>query len=176
LDKKKKATGATMRANFFTALAIAILFFVSALAKWYFPSNLPLHLDQIAATFEVVAALLVLLLFRKAWVWAALTVLFSLWLGYSLFWFIRHESCGCFGNVLPLSAGITATVDAIVIGLSFWNWGKIESAQPKKKMLFVLIDGLIMVIGFLIAVTISWMKPEFQQESHQQDRAFPGES
>ena len=165
-----------MRANFFTALAIAILFFVSALAKWYFPSNLPLHLDEIAATFEVAAALMVLLFFRKAWVWAALTVLFSLWLGYSLFWFIRHETCGCFGNVLPLSAGITATVDAIVIGLSFWNWGKIESAQTKKKLLFVVIDGMVLVIGFLIAVTISWMKPGSQQGERQQDQASHGES
>ena len=165
-----------MRANFFTALAIAILFFVSALAKWYFPSNLPLHLDYLAATLEIVAALVLLLFFRKAWVWAALTVLFSLWLGYSLFWFIRNESCSCFGNALPLSAGITATVDAIVIGLGFWNWGKIESSQPKKKLLFVLIDGLVLIIGFLIAVTISWMKPGSPQESLQQDRVFPGES
>jgi hypothetical protein len=165
-----------MSANFFTALSIAILFFASALAKWFFPSNLPFHLDHIAAALEIIAAIVLLLFFRKAWTWAALTVLFSLWLGYSLFWFVRNESCSCFGNALPLSAGITATVDAIVIGLSFWNWGKIEIAQPKKKLLFVLIDGLVLIIGFLIAVTINWMKPGYQPEGLQKDLVFHGEN
>lgn len=122
-----------MRANFFTALAIAILFFASALAKWFFPSNLPFHLDRIATILEIAAAVVLLLSFRKGWAWAGLTVIFSLWLGYSLFWFIRNENCSCFGNVLPFSAGITAAVDAIVIGLSFWNWEKLRALNLKRK-------------------------------------------
>lgn len=149
-----------MRGNFFTALAIAVLFLISSVAKWFFPSNLPFYLDQIAGTLEIFGAILILLFFRRAWVWATLTVLFSLFLGYSLFWFINNENCSCFGKILPISAGITATIDAIAIGLSFWSWGKIEPAVSQKKRLFLLIDGLVLLIGFLFALTISWTKQQ----------------
>jgi hypothetical protein len=149
-----------MRGIFFTALAIAVLFLSSAVAKWFFPSKLPFYLDQMAAGLEISYALLILLFFRKASAWAALTVLFSLFLGYSLFWFINNENCSCFGKALPISAGITATIDAIAIGLSFWSWGKIEPTAPQKKRLFILIDGLVLLIGFFIALTISWKKQE----------------
>lgn len=166
-----------MRESFYTALAIAILFLASALAKWVFPSHLPLYLDQVTAILEILAAALLLIFHRRAWSWASLTVLFSLWLGYSLFWFIRNENCGCFGEALPISAGITATVDAIVLGLAFWNWGKIE-VNAKKKMLFIVIDGLVLVVGFLIASTISWSRQEQENSGigSAQDQVFPGAS
>ena len=143
-----------MRTEFFTAIAIAILFFVSALAKGFFPSDLPFQLDKIAIVLEVSTAVLLLFLYRRPWVWAALSTLFSLWLGYSFFWFLKNENCGCFGEVLPISSGVMAAVDAIAIGLSFWIWGKLE-ISPKKKMLFILIDGLVLLAGFLIAVGVN---------------------
>lgn len=162
-----------MRGIFFTALAVAVLFCISSAAKWFFPSKLPFYLDQIAAVLEILGAVLLLLFFRRASAWAALTVFFSFFLGYSLFWFMNNENCSCFGKALPISAGITATIDAIVIGLSFWSWGKIEAANPQKKRLFVLIDGLVLLMGFFLALTISWKKQEMPQGAEQAQVLHP---
>ena len=144
-----------MRVTLVSAIVIAILFFVAAVAKWLYPTNLPFYLDQVAGTVEVCAAILLLLFHRRARAWALLSTLFSLWLGYTLFWFIQNENCGCFGYALDVSAGITTTINAIAIGLSFWNWTRIEK-NPRRTQLFIIIDGLALIVGFLIATWISW--------------------
>ncbi len=147
-----------MKTPFFSALCIAILFFTSATAKWLYPTNLPFQLDRIAIGLEVIVAVLILILNRRAWAWAWLSTLFSLWLGYALFWFIQNKNCGCFGYALGKAAGITTAINVIAIGLSFWNWGKLEQ-NKNKKMLFIVIDGLVFLIGFLIAVWMDWNQP-----------------
>ena len=144
-----------MNAQLVSAIVIAILFFISAIAKGIYPTNLPLHLDAIAAAIEIVAAILLLIFYRRARAWALLSILFSVWLGYSLFWFIQNENCGCFGYALDISAGITTAINAIAIGLSFWNWGQIEK-KPKRTQAYIIIDGLALIIGFLIAAFVSW--------------------
>lgn len=144
-----------MRVPLISAIAIAILFFLAAIAKWLYPTHLPFHLDQMASTIEIGAAILLLIFHRRARAWALISVLFSLWLGYTLFWFIQNENCGCFGNVLEISAGITTVINAIAIGLSFWNWGRIEK-NPIRTQAFIIIDGLAMIMGFLIAVWVGY--------------------
>ena len=143
--------GLTMKASLISAICIAILLLTAAMMKCFYPTHLPFHLDCIAVSLEIGVAIFILIFHQKAWAWAFLSTLFSLWLGYTLFWFIQNENCGCFGNVLDKAAGITTAIDAIAIGLSFWNWGLIEE-NKRKKLLFIVIDGLVFLIGFLIAV------------------------
>ena len=126
---------------------------MAAVAKWLYPTQLPFHLDRIAICLEIIVAVLITLFYRQPWAWAGLSTLFSLWLGYTIFWFIQNKNCGCFGYVLDRAAGITTAINAIAIGLSFWNWGLIEQ-NKKKKMLFIVIDGLVFLVGFLTAVWV----------------------
>ncbi len=144
-----------MKTSLTSALAVSILLLLAAIAKWLYPTNLPLHLDRIALGLEICVALLLPLIHRKAWAWAGISALFSLWLGYSVFWFIQNENCGCFGYALDISAGITTAINAIAIGLAFWNWGILDKT-PKRKAFFVVIDGMLLIIGFLTAVWINW--------------------
>ncbi len=145
-----------MKTSFISALALSILLLIAALAKWLYPVNLPMHLDWIALILEVCVALLLPFVHRMTWTWAGVSALFSLWLGYSLFWFIQNENCGCFGRALDISAGITTVINAIAIGVAFWNWGLLEQ-NARRKQIFLLLDGLLALVGFLMAAWISWM-------------------
>jgi hypothetical protein len=149
--------GLTLKASITIALCIAILLLTAAVMKWLYPTHLPFHLDYIAASLEIGVAVLIIIFHRKAWAWAWLSVLFSLWLGYTLFWFIQSENCGCFGNVLSKAAGVTTAINTIAIGFSFWNWGLIEE-NKRKKIVFIVIDGLVFLIGFLIAAWLMNLK------------------
>jgi hypothetical protein len=140
-----------MKFSLVSALAISILLLIAAIAKWLNPEHLPFHLDRTAIFVEVCIAILLPIFYKRAGTWASLTAFFSLWLGYTLFWFIQNKNCGCFGNSWKISAGITTMINIIAIGLAFWNWGTIERGM-RKKYLFILIDGLMLIIGFLIAV------------------------
>jgi len=142
-----------MKTSFLCAICIAIFLLIAAIAKWLYPTYLPFHLDRIAICLEIIAAILITLFCRKAWAWAGLSILFSLWLGYTIFWFVQNKNCGCFGYALDRSAGITTAINVIAIALSFWNWGLIEQ-NKKKKLLFIVIDGLAFLVGFLLAVWV----------------------
>ncbi|MBS3903501.1 MAG: hypothetical protein KGZ30_03990 [Anaplasmataceae bacterium] len=145
-----------MKSSFVGSLAISVFLLVAAVAKWLYPVHLAFRLDRIASIIEIAIAITLPIVYRKAWAWAWISSLFSLWLGYGVFWWIQNKNCGCFGQAFQVSAGLTVVINAIVIGMAFWNWGRIEK-QAKKKQLFIVIDGLLLVTGFLTATWINWM-------------------
>lgn len=149
------------RGRLATVVFLTILFFISSLTKWLFPSRLPFHLDQIAIGIEICMGVLLLFYYRQPWIWAVLSVLFSLWLGYSFFWFIRNENCSCFGKALPISAGIMASMDAIIIGVSFWHWKRLKNNSRNPQILGhsrdLLSCGAINIFSFIIGLCLALM-------------------
>ncbi len=135
--------------SLYSAVIVASILILAALAKGLFPSPFPqpFHLGTVAVVIELAAAILVLSFHRSAAVWQMLSLLFSFWLGYSFFWLIQNQSCGCFGALGTASSGLALGLDLFMIALSWMNM--VNFGVATKKILTTIVCAvLVAVMGF----------------------------
>lgn len=151
-------TGFLQRISLYSAIPIAILLILAALAKWLYPYPQPFYIEKIAIFVDVLVALLLIIFHRTIAVWLMLSLLASLWLGYSLFWLLQRAPCGCFGAYEGVSAGVALGIDLFMIALS---WINMVCLEGEKRTILLTIFGafLIAISGFWLATVIFYVSP-----------------
>lgn len=138
------------RISLYSALVVAILLGLAALAKWLYPLPQSLFLNKIAIVSELLAAFLLLVFHRSVIAWSIISLLFSLWLGYSLFWLVYHEPCGCFGALGGIPKGVAFGLDLFLLALSWINMVCLHG-EIRKILITIFLAFLLAIAGFWIA-------------------------
>ncbi len=138
-----------IKISFYSAIAIASILILAALAKWLYPQPQYFFLGKIAIFADGVIAVAVLLFYRKVITWQILSWVFSVWLGYSFFWLVQNQSCGCFGSMGTSSSALAMGLDLFMIALSWINMALLGA---RKRLLIIT-----MVFALLFALVGIWL-------------------
>ncbi len=151
-------TGFLQKISLYSAILIAILLILAAFAKWLYPHPQPFHIEKIAISVDLLAALLLLIFHRRVGIWILLSLLASVWLGYSFFWLLQRAPCGCFGAFEGVPAGVALGLDLSVIALSWMNMVCLEGG--KRTILLTIFCALLFAIsGFWLGSAIFYFSP-----------------
>ncbi len=109
-----------------------------------------LLLDYAAAAGELVFVLLLMAWHGRKFVWPLVSMMFAGFAGYSLYWTIRNESCGCFGVLWTPPLGVTLALD---IGLALIALMVAGGLRLSKGLivLVLLLNGGLTYVGYCFA-------------------------
>ncbi|MFM9956572.1 MAG: MauE/DoxX family redox-associated membrane protein [Phycisphaerales bacterium] len=102
-------------------------------------------LDYVVAVSEFVIVLLLMAWHRRRFVWPLVAMMFAVFAGYSLYWTVRGEKCGCFGKLWEPPLGVTLGIDIAMVFLSLMIAGAMR--VPKGLIASVLVVCLGMGFG-----------------------------
>lgn len=151
-------TGNTPKISWYSALVVAVLLVFAALAKWLYPLPQPFYLGQIAVFTEILMAVLILIFHRQIFAWFGIALMFSLWLGYALFWFIQREPCGCFGAMEAVASSVGLGLDLFMVALALINMACLE-AKKKRIFLAIISSFLLIIIGLWLGSYVFYVGP-----------------
>jgi hypothetical protein len=100
-------------------------------------------LDYVVAVGEFLAVLLIMAWHRWKFVWPLVSMMFAVFAGYSLYWTLRGEKCGCFGKLWEPPLGVTLGIDIAMVFLSLL----IAGALRLNKVVIALVLAANLVIG-----------------------------
>jgi len=117
---------------FVVALLVSLLFQFAAVGKVMGPNpNIylikagqsgwfkdGLLLDYAAAGAQFVFVLLLMAWHRRRFVWPVVVFAFAALAGYSLYWTLRGEKCGCFGKLWEPKPGVSVVIDVGMVVLA----------------------------------------------------------
>jgi len=130
------------------------------------------HIQMAVVVGEILFALILIAGLAKSWMWLLSLLGFSAFTLISLMKAIGGEgSCGCFG-VVTVNPWITATFDAVIVGLLLAFREKVDWSFPqldKKKVLAILLTWLL-----LAALATYWMLSLKQQPHATLGTVFTG--
>lgn len=101
-----------------------------------------LLLDYAVAVGELVIVLLLMAWHRCRWVWPLVAMMFAVFAGYSLYWTIRGEKCGCFGKLWEPPLGVTLGIDIAMVFLSLMIAGAMRVPKGLIAMMLAACVGL----------------------------------
>jgi len=175
------------------ALSVAIVLQIAALAKiagpdkkkvlirpgeWGLESGM--LLDHAVAIVEIAAIMLLLLFHRTRIMWLATALLFSGFFGYALYWFVRNQSCGCFGTLLVGTPLEFFTVRGVSLGLdaAFFLLALLVALLRGVKGKWLIVTataGLLLAVGgFIYAWQTAPPRPEeFQKQLPRNVESLP---
>jgi len=127
-DSAKRSTSYRHSVALVVAILIAAVLGLASAGKFLGPREnelffgTQLKFDYVIAAGEIVMILLVLALHRRKYIWPVVSVMFSGFFGYALYWTVtKGEPCGCFGDLwvppLGVSLGIDAAATISALGL-----------------------------------------------------------
>ncbi len=100
-------------------------------------------LDYAVAAGEFLVVLLLMAWHRSRLVWPLVSMMFAVFAGYSLYWTLRGEKCGCFGKLWEPPLGVTLGIDIAMVFLSLL----IAGALRLNKVLIALVLVLNVALG-----------------------------
>lgn len=142
--------------SLYSAAFVAVVLLLAALAKWLYPFPLPYYLDRISLFIEIFIAILILLFNRRPGAWLVLSLLISMWVGYSLFWLLKNSSCGCFGAFEGVTTGVAVGLDLVMIALAWINMAFLGS-QRMTILATVCFSGLAAITGFWLSTLLFYV-------------------
>ncbi|GEM_PF-2114725 len=118
--------------------------------------------DPIVAAVEVVVILALLLGHRLKIAWVGVTLMFGGFAGYALFYLLRGEPCGCFGELFTPPIWMTFVIDVVAVaaGLGMLAWRGVSLGK-----LAGLLVGAVALggVGFAFADTTAPLTAEEEQ-------------
>lgn len=147
--EEKEPSAVSIHIARYSSFLIAGLLLFAVIAKWLYPLPQPWYLEKIALYIEIIIVILLPIFFRRVQTWVLTLMVFSLWTGYSFFWFINREPCGCFGALGEYSAGISLGLDCLMLVLSCINIIGL-GGKTRTLLLSILCGGVLTIIGFWI--------------------------
>jgi hypothetical protein len=142
--------------SLYSATFVAVVLLLAALAKWLFPFPLPYYLDRISIFVEIFIAILILIFNRRSEAWSVLSLLISIWVGYSLFWLLQNSSCGCFGAFEGVTTGVAVGLDLLMIALSWINMTLLGS-QKRAILATICFSVLAAIAGFWLSTLLFYV-------------------
>ncbi|MBS0621242.1 MAG: hypothetical protein JSS61_07305 [Verrucomicrobia bacterium] len=133
-----------------SALIVAGVVLVAAYGKLFYPSVAFKVLDRVVSVLEILFATLLLIFHRRLIAWITASLLFALWSGYSLYWYLLELPCKCMGDLFNIPTGFMVALDGIFLGAGlFFSY----ALGLKKKLLCLSILGaaILAFAGFCFA-------------------------
>lgn len=133
------------------ACVVALILIPAAILKWVYPPGRDPALFMVIGAIEAGLAV-ILLLYHKSWrAWIVLSLLVSIWMGFSLYTTVFGLPCPCMGSAYELPRGVTFVLNGVMLlGAS-----NILSKYPSQSMNFrrlAMFFCLLFLIGFVSAV------------------------
>jgi hypothetical protein len=136
------------RPQLLVALIISAVLFLAALTKLFFPRPAFILLDRTVAIFEIIFICFLLAFHRRWHMWLACLGLFATWAGFSFFWLLWGQPCGCLGNWATPPPGVLFGIDLILAALGA---RMLYRFKPKGFRLALLSALFLSILGFLAA-------------------------
>jgi hypothetical protein len=123
--------------------------------------------DPVIAGFEVAVILALLLGHRLKLAWVGVTLMFGGFAGYALFYLLRGESCGCFGELFTPPIWLTFAIDIVAVGVGV---GLLAWRGVRRPRLGGLLLGAVALagVGFGFASATAPMTAEQEQQQAEQ--------
>lgn len=129
---------------------IAAILIGAAILKWMFPAAKDPYFYFMIGGLEIVIAG-ALILYHHFWrAWTLLTLLLSVWLGFSFYTTLFGLPCSCLGSAIDLPRGLTLSINGLML-IGAWKMVDKERSHPIKLKRIVWFLILFFFIGFLIS-------------------------
>ena len=132
------------------AIIIAIVLALTALGKIFYPLDSLKILDRIVAVFEIFLLFLIFFLRNKWGVWLAAAIIFSAWMGFSLFWESLKLPCSCMGSMIRVPTFFSILLDLLFFFSSLMI-AYLLNANRQWIYLSVLGSFLACLVGYAFA-------------------------
>jgi len=100
------------------SLVLVGIFIFTAWGKIVYPVEQLKFLERGIGSLEIVLSIALILFYKKPLLWAGVSGIFSLWAGYSLFFVLSGEMCGCIGKLIEIPSVAFLIFDFVAVFLS----------------------------------------------------------
>lgn len=100
-------------------------------------------LDYVVAVGEMLVVMLLMAWHRSRFIWPLVSMMFAVFAGYSLYWTLRSEKCGCFGKLWEPPLGVTLGIDIAMMFVSLLVAGSLRL----NKVLIAMVLALNLAVG-----------------------------
>lgn len=137
--------------NFLTACVVALILIPAAFLKWIYPPGRDPLLFIGIGVVEAILALILLIYYRSWRIWLVLSLLVSIWMGFSLYTTLFGFPCPCMGSAYELPRGVTFALNGIML-IGAVNVLRKYPSQSMSFRRLALFFCFLFLVGFITSV------------------------